>query len=42
MILTDGYKRYVTAKELGLTEVPVQFIGKEKKEPVTNIKKTDR
>ena len=39
LTLTDGYKRYVTAKELGLTEVPVQFIGKEKKEPVTNIKK---
>jgi cold shock CspA family protein len=39
MTLTDGYKRYVTAKEMGLTEVPVQFIGKEKKEPVTTIKK---
>jgi len=39
LTLTDGYKRYVTAKELGLTEVPVQFIGKEKKEPVTTIKK---
>ncbi|MEQ8192689.1 MAG: ParB N-terminal domain-containing protein [Candidatus Eremiobacterota bacterium] len=37
MMLTDGYKRYVAAKELGLTEIQVQFVGKEKQ--VSTIKK---
>ena len=37
MMLTDGYKRYVAAKELKLTEVQVQFVGREKQ--VSTIKK---
>ena len=37
MTLTDGYKRYVAAKELGLTEIQVQFVGKEKQ--ISTIKK---
>ncbi len=37
MMLTDGYKRYVAAKELGLTEIQVQFVDKEKQ--VSTIKK---